>query len=392
MHSTPLLYSVVIASAIPLVFLFIVKWLNFFDTHRPRLIVVALVWGAISMGLSYAVDHPLVPIFGRPMVTVRIGPFVEEIWKSLILLYLVTRADYTYFVDGAIYGFAVGIGFAVAENMLYLSRVDVNTGLIVAITRAFSSSVMHGSSTALVGIAVGGFPMARAVHPLVALVIGLAVAIAYHMTYNHIALLALGQEGLLIICGLAFAGLALVAAAILWGLQRERRRLRKSLGMKARVSKGESRLVQRIDDLDDLLAPVEERFGEDKRDEVANVLVLGAQLAMKQDQIRRTRDSELRAELAAQITDAKRELKRRRHDVGIYVMSYVRSIVPKTTWSLWARVEQALSALQPPVTNLWELAAARVAGGAPSAQGMHAHVWEALRERAYGQDDAGNRQ
>ena len=201
MHSTPLLYSVVIASPIPLAFLFIVKWLNFFETHRPRLIVVALVWGADVDGavVSSSTIRWCRSSAGR-FVAVNIGPFVEEILKSLILLYLVRRADYTYFVDGAIYGFAAGIGFAVAENMLYLSRVDVNTGLIVAITRAFSSSVMHGSSTALVGIAVGGFPMARAVHPLVALVVGLAVAIAYHTTYNHIAFLALGKGGLLIIC------------------------------------------------------------------------------------------------------------------------------------------------------------------------------------------------
>lgn len=370
-----MIYSILIAGTAPLLYLYLIKRLNFFETHRPALMFLAFGWGIVAMGLSYEVAHPLVPIFGRPLVSVRVGPPVEEIFKSLILLYLVRRADYTYFVDGAIYGFAVGIGFAVAENMLYLSRVDVDTGLIVALIRGFSSSVMHGSSTALVGIAIGGFPLARAVHPLLMLLLGWSIAIAYHTTYNHVAFLNLGPKGQIILSGFSFAGLAAVAAVILWGLQRERRRLRKSLGMTPAISKGEASLVRRIDDLDDLLAPVEERFGEAKRDQVASALLLSAQLGMKQEQIRKTRDPELRGELALQITEAKRALKQQRGEVGMYVMSYVRSIVPKTTWSLWARVGQALTKLGPSQTNIWMNAT--VAGSHPNAQspdGIYARV------------------
>lgn len=378
----PVIYSVLIASAVPLLFLYLIKWLNFFETHRPKSILIALAWGAVAMGLSYLVDHPLVPIFGRPIVAVRIGPVVEEIFKSLILLYLVRRADYTYFVDGAIYGFAVGIGFAVAENMLYLSRVDVNTGLIVAITRAFSSSVMHGGSTALVGIAIGGFPLGRVVPPLIALFVGWAIAITYHTTYNHVAFLNLGQEGLLIICGLAFTGLVVVALVILWGLRRERRRLRRSLGMGVGVSKGEALLVQRLDDLDDLLAPVEARFGEVKREQVASVLLLGAQLAMKQAQIRKTRDPELRVELAAQITEAKHALKEQRHEVGMYIMSYVRSIVPKTTWSLWATLGQALTRIDPSNVSLTNALNASLLSRKRTDENIYSMVQAGLAARA----------
>jgi len=52
-------YSVLTASLIPLAFLYLVKWLNFFETHRFRLILLALAWGAFSVELSYLVDHPI---------------------------------------------------------------------------------------------------------------------------------------------------------------------------------------------------------------------------------------------------------------------------------------------------------------------------------------------
>ena len=382
-HFEPVSYSILIASIVPLVFLYLIKWLNFFETHRARLILLALVWGAISTELSYLVDHPLRLVLGMQFVSTHTAPFVEEIFKSLILLYLCRRADTTFFVDGAIYGFASGIGFAIAENMLYLSRVDIETGLVVGTARAFVSSLMHGSTTAVVGMAVAGFPIGRVNHPLLAWVIGLTVAIAAHTAYNNIAFhhFVFGQTGLLVLAGISFSALLLVAAAILWGLRRERRRLRKSLGMKAGVSKGEARLVQRMDDLDELLEPVEERFGELKREQVASVLLLGAQLAMKQDLIRKTKDPELRAELAVQIPEMKEGLKRLRHEVGMYAMCYVRSIMPKTTWSLWAHLEQILTKLGTPRTDVWKVLGVRLAVHASTGVGMHARIQAELDAR-----------
>ena len=382
-HFQPISYSILIASIIPLLFLYLVKGLNFFETHRVRLILLALVWGAISLELSYQVDHPIRLVLGMPFVATHTAPFVEEIFKSLVLLYLVRRADTTFFVDGAVYGFASGIGFAIVENMLYLSRVDLDTGLIVGTLRAFEASVLHGSTTAIVGMAVAGFPLGRVKHPLLAWVAGLTAAIAIHTAFNNTAFhhFVFGQTGVLVLAGIAFTALLLVGGAILWGLRRERTRLRKSLGVQAGVSKGEAMLVQRIDDLDDLLEPVEARFGEIKREQVANVLLLGAQLAMKQEMIRETKDPELRAELVPQITELKRELKQQRHEVGVYVMSYVRSILPKTTWSLWARLGQILTKLETPRTNLWSALSAKLLGHNATGTGLHALVEAGLLAR-----------
>src|SRR6185295_12354922 len=212
----------------------------------------------------------------------------------------------------------------------------------------------------------------------------LTVAISIHTAFNNTAYynFAFGQTAYVALAGIAFAALALATTAMLWGLRRERNRLRKSLGMRTGASKGgEAMLVQRIDDLDDLLAPVEERFGEIKREQVATVLLLGAQLAMKQALIRKTKDPELRAELAVQITETKRDLKQHRHEVGMYVMSYVRSIMPKTTWSLWVRLEQMLTKLEAPRTNLWNALGAKLAAHDSTGRGLHARIQAELDAR-----------
>ena len=383
-HYAPFSYSILIASVIPLAFLYFIHWLNFFETHKARYIVLGLIWGAFSVEFSYLVDHPIRLVLGMPFVATHLAPTVEEVFKSLVLLYLVRRADTASFVDGAVYGFATGVGFAIAENMLYLSRVDLDTGLVVGTLRAFAASILHGSTTAIVGMAVAGFPLGRIKHPLLAWVIGLAVAISIHTAFNNTAFhtFAFGQTGFIAIACIAFAALILACSAIVWGLRLERRRLRKSLGMKSGVSRGEAMLVQRAEDFDDLLAPIEERFGEVKREQVSNALLLSAQLAMKQELIRKTRDPEMRAELAPQITELKRELKQARNDVGIYIMSYVRSIVPKTTWSLWARLAKTLQGVRASQTNLWNELAAKLQAHNAAGEGMHLRIQAALNARA----------
>jgi RsiW-degrading membrane proteinase PrsW (M82 family) len=351
-----MIYSILTASLIPLVFLYLVKWLNFFETHQARWLMLALGWGVLSVELSYLVDHPLRLLMGMPFIATHTAPVVEEIFKSLVLLFLVRRASTTFFVDGAVYGFAAGIGFAIAENMLYLSRVDMNTGVIISTSRAFVASIMHGSSTAIVGMMLAGFPLGRVHHVLLRWVIGLAIAISIHTIYNATAFhqFAFGQTGLLVLSAIAFSAFALVALAILWGLRRERLRIRRSLGTAADTPRGEARLIQRIDDLDELLAPVEARFGSAKREQVARALLTTAQLSMKQDQLKKTRDTEVRAELTPQIADLKRELKIQRAEVGMYVMSMVRSILPRTKWSIWVRLEQTLAGRRSTSNSVWQ--------------------------------------
>ena len=376
-----MIYSILVSSLVPLFFLYFVYRLNFFETHRPSLILLALAWGAVSGGLSYMVSHPMVPIFGRPFVSQVSAPIVEEIFKSLILLYLTRRTDHNFFVDGAIYGFAAGIGFAVEENMLYLSRVDENTGIVVSIARAFSASLFHGCSTALVGIIIGGFPMGRLKNPILLLLVGWTVAIAYHMAYNRVSW-HFGARNFFPVVGMAFAGLSLVAAAIVWGLRRERQRLRRALAKQADVSKGEASLVLRIDDLDQLLAPVEHRFGQAKREQVETMLMLQAQLGLKQGLMRTTPDAELRAQLAPEVAAAKQEIKRYRSEIGVYAMSFVRSIVRVSAKSIWLRLRAKLAPRsRPNGADLWSTVGSRVRIPAPASPSLQDRITRVLASR-----------
>ncbi len=126
--------AVLIAAGTPAAFLLIIYTLDLYASRTFRLVVLCFGWGAVgAFGLSYLLNtHVGLPL-GRALgatnpyllLTVAIAPVIEETAKSLSLFYVSRRSEFTYFVDGAIYGFAAGIGFSIIENFLYLSQTPV---------------------------------------------------------------------------------------------------------------------------------------------------------------------------------------------------------------------------------------------------------------------------
>ena len=56
-----------------------------------------------------------------------------------------------FLVDAAIYGFAIGAGFAVIENIYYLHPLD-QSNVMVWLIRGCGTAVMHGGTTAIFAI------------------------------------------------------------------------------------------------------------------------------------------------------------------------------------------------------------------------------------------------
>uniref|UniRef100_UPI002B91A11B PrsW family glutamic-type intramembrane protease n=1 Tax=Aggregatilinea sp. TaxID=2806333 RepID=UPI002B91A11B len=113
-----------IAIAIPLftVYLFVTQ--DVFGTGKPSTMLISMGWGAIgAYGLALAINNTTAALglFSSQQVAHISGPVIEEVLKAAILVVLVRRPQFRYLVDGALYGIAVGIGFALSENLfIYL--------------------------------------------------------------------------------------------------------------------------------------------------------------------------------------------------------------------------------------------------------------------------------
>ncbi len=343
---------------LPLIFLALVWARDLYASGSFNSVITAFVGGLAAFGGAYVLNSLVVQRVGFVTLTTTIAPVIEEVLKSIVLLYLVRRPNFTYFVDGAIYGFASGTAFAVLENPFYALN-SPGGGLGLMLMRAFSTSLMHGTASALVGIALGRFKFKHGGTQGLSLLGGWAAAVLLHASFNRAAYA--GWGGPVVLLAVGIGGVALVVGFILWGLREERRWLQETLGIKLGVSKGEAAVVLKMENLDEMLEPIAKAFGEDKRDSVESFIKLQAQLGLKRKAMGMTQDSQQAQALAEQVAHLRKQQDDLRRRVGVYCMSYVRSILPPETEPVWSRLGDELARERTSNKNLWGDLGGRVA-------------------------------
>lgn len=336
-----------IATVIPLVVLMVIRALDLYGTGSMKVVVTCVVWGAAAYAGAYFANtaaYDLLKLDDWNTVARFIAPPVEEILKALILIYLVRQPKFTYFVDGAIFGFAVGIGFAVAENFQYILESDA--GLMTAVGRVISTNLIHGSATALTGVVLG---LARFQKPLPSVftaLAGLAAAICLHLAFNNMVALVADGPVLLFAAVIAMLAVGLIVFLIFRGLGQSRQWIEQQLGTGDRVTMGEAKVVRRYEDMHDLLKPVRDMFGEEKAAQIEQLLNLQARIGIKRGALEKLQDERMQRASQAEIDTMNEQMEKLRRSIGAYTMLAVRQIIPENTSPLWDmlrnRIQQSI--------------------------------------------------
>ncbi len=168
------------------VFLAALLYLDSYKLVKLRTVVFVILVGGCSAGVSYLVNLQVLAHTSVDIVALSryVAPFVEEALKGAIIIWLIRRHRIGFLVDAAIFGFAVGAGFAMIENVYFL-RILADESLGTWIVRGFGTAIMHGGATAI--FAVAGLAMVdRSSRPsLPSFVPGFAVAALLHSAFNH---------------------------------------------------------------------------------------------------------------------------------------------------------------------------------------------------------------
>ena len=332
-----MILGLILAFTIPFVFLAIIYKLDFYQTGQFRFVLVSLAWGWLAYLLAVFANNLLFDQGIEWETIVRIwAPILEEVFKALFLLYLVTRPQFTYSVDGAIYGFAAGIGFAVIENYEYVTN-NSTIALAVALQRVFSTNLVHASSSAIIGIALGMFRLETSRSRWLILLAGLALAIGQHMFFNN--MISNGTY-LIVAIGAGFLGAGFIYLAMQRGKKQAQGWIKEKLGMADRVTDGESRAVNRIDDLDQILLPVANRFGAEKASQVEKLLFLQARLGIKRKTLDSFQNNEKMLQaIKAEMDEMRVQMDEARRAIGTYAMMFVRGTFTEEILSIWDQMQ-----------------------------------------------------
>lgn len=356
MNTFSTLIAAIIAIGVPGIFLLIIYTLDLYASRNFRLAVIAFLWGAIgayfiSYQLNTYVGMPWLRSLGVsnamliPTLSVYFAPIIEELAKSLSLFYISRRKEFTYFVDGAIYGFAAGIGFAIHEIFLYMDR-NPSQAIATALVRAFSTCLMHGTAAGLVGAAVGRVRFRKQGGQVLGLLGGWGAAILLHALFNRF----IETPIIGIIVGLT--GVGLIAFFIARGLQEQREWLTETLNKQVGVIDADRRATQSYGTIDDMIQPLIDQFPK-KADEIRDLLLCQAQLGIKRKVQQQLDNAKLKAQLDPEIDQLQVKIKHLRSEIGPFILTYVRAVFPEGALDIWGRLEMIAAQGGPADSQQW---------------------------------------
>lgn len=335
--------SIAIALIVPVGFLFLLRKFDLFRTGKFKWNIVTLIAGIVAYYFAAKINPAMVNAgwVTWDQVTRFTAPIVEETLKSIILLYIVSRADFNYVVDGALFGFGAGIGFAIIENVEYVNG-HAEIALVVALARVFSTNLMHATGSGLIGTALAFFRGEKNKWRGGLVILGgYIVAILFHGVFNTMV-----NAGTFLAFAIAYGvlGAALIWYVIKRGMNTQKEWVGEKLGDQDRVTKQETLAVTGIESVvEKLIEPFRERFGEKKVPLVRNLLYKQAEMGIKRKLIETTPSPTKRAEIEGIIQTLYREMEELRKQIGMYQMMFVREVYLSQDYQVWALIQTRIA-------------------------------------------------
>jgi len=168
------------------IFLAVLVFLDGYKLVRMRRILATIASGCLIALLCYFINTAFLNLTGFDGTLFRryVSPVLEESLKAVYVVYLIKRSRVGFMVDAAIYGFAVGAGFALVENILYLG-LSSETNPLFWIVRGLGTAIMHGGATGVFAVIAKERSDRSQLAGIKEVLPGLAIAAAIHSVYNH---------------------------------------------------------------------------------------------------------------------------------------------------------------------------------------------------------------
>ena len=151
---------------------------------KLRRLVVFMITGIFSCLFVSELNNILLGVFQNDIffVTTTVTPITEEIVKMLpILFFAIMVSDERSMLIPISY--AVGVGFALLENVVILTQNVENVTILWALVRGFGSGLVHGICTVMVGWGISYIKKRRKFFYCGTFAL-LSAAVIYHAIYN----------------------------------------------------------------------------------------------------------------------------------------------------------------------------------------------------------------
>ena len=166
-------------------FLLVLLLMDSFKLVRPIAVAAAIAGGCAAALVAVSLQPAIVALgLGGRLLEGLTAPIVEEFLKGLLVVGLVMTRRVGFPVDAAIQGFAVGAGFGLVENVVYLSaRPDAPLALWAI--RGLGTAILHGATASVFAIVSQRLSMRHGSRAVRAFLPGWGIAVVMHAAFNN---------------------------------------------------------------------------------------------------------------------------------------------------------------------------------------------------------------
>ena len=199
-------------------------WLWFWlreDSKHPeprRLIALAFLAGMVGVGIVIPIEQFVAAQIGMGTATFTIWSIIEECTKFALAYATVLRLrENDEPIDAVIYMVVVALGFAAAENTLFLlsplAGVSALQEIMTGNLRFIGATLLHVLSSSAIGVFLGlAFYYTRTIKMEFAL-IGLTIASTLHAAFNYY-ILNTPEQDIFRVFGFVWLGIIVLLAVV----------------------------------------------------------------------------------------------------------------------------------------------------------------------------------
>ena len=199
-----------ISLVFPLLVLLVMYIFSIYTFRTIGWVLLCLAWGVIAFWAAFFIIPKLAELGLSNLVNAAIIlPVLLQVLTLLGALFVVHLRKVDNLVDGAVYGFATGLGYTVTENVMHALSLPTGT-LETVLLRSFSSTLVYATASGIVGVVVTQFYFRHQSNRTLILIGGLAAAIGYMAFFNLLVTAKLGGDFAPVVYGmggLTFVGL-----------------------------------------------------------------------------------------------------------------------------------------------------------------------------------------
>jgi RsiW-degrading membrane proteinase PrsW (M82 family) len=318
--------GLIIATAVPL---FVLSFLYKLDRYRIlefKLMVFCLIGGGIGYLIAAQINPTLISSgVSMEIVMQYVSPISDNIFKGLILYLILGRLKFARIVDGIIYGFAIGTGFAVFENFEYILTNSVSA-ISIAVGRVFSTNLIHMSAAGIAGFL---FTTARLDKNTLTIIARILLAFAMPALLNaafNITVRSLVSSYLLL-AAMAFGLLPMIGLVI--GI---RKLINDDQKWVEKFLQSDKTLTDfPLDNIQKISSTIRNLFGSVRASQIERIIILQARRGILQRSLQNEKDTKFQYPIKDQLNTVRKKINGGRVVIGNYCWKIVTSSIPELT-------------------------------------------------------------